>query len=33
VIGGKPHLHLPLRRGRHDDRGDDSGDGSSGSRV
>jgi len=33
VIGGKPHLHLPLRRGRHDDRGDDSGGGSGGSRV
>ena len=31
VIGGKPHLHLPHRRGRHDDQGNDSG--SSGSRV
>ena len=28
VIGGKPHLHLPHRRGRHDDPGDDSGGGS-----
>jgi len=34
VIGGKPHLHLPLRRGRHDDHGSDSGSGGSGgSRV
>ncbi len=31
IIGGKPHLHLPHRRGRHDDRGNDSGSG--GSRV
>jgi lysyl-tRNA synthetase class 2 len=31
VIGGKPHLHLPYRRGRHDDHGNDPG--SSGSRV
>ena len=31
VIGGKPHLHLPHRRGRHDDHGNDPG--SSGSRV
>src|SRR5450756_2741639 len=25
VIGGKPHLHLPHRRGHHDDPGDDPG--------
>jgi hypothetical protein len=31
IIGGKPHLHLPHRRGRHDDHGNDPG--SSGSRV
>jgi hypothetical protein len=31
IIGGKPHLRLPHRRGHHDDHGSDSG--SSGSRV
>ena len=29
IIGGKPHLHLPHRRGRHDDRGSDPGSGGS----
>jgi hypothetical protein len=31
VIGGKPHLHLPHRRGRHDDQGNDPG--GSGSQI
>ncbi|MCX6362756.1 MAG: hypothetical protein NTW58_01020 [Actinobacteria bacterium] len=33
VIGGKPHLHLPRRHGRHDDHGNDSGGSSTSSRV
>jgi lysyl-tRNA synthetase class 2 len=33
VIGGKPHLHLPHRRGRHDDPGNDPGGGSPSSRI
>jgi len=33
VIGGKPHLHLPHRRGRHDDPGHDPGGGSPSSPI
>jgi len=33
VIGGKPHLHLPHRRGHHDDPDDDPGRGSTDSRI
>ena len=33
VIGGKPHLHLPHRRGHHDGPGDDPGGGSPSPRI